>query len=124
MQTTLHRKQQFSRELQEEIGYQGGEIYKTGAAYANPSNQNNKVHSYLAVGGTCSAEKTKELGADFLEEKIAFKDFVADISDPANSTLYQSLHIASIFFAFNFIRSTKTDSAAIVRLRSTLANLR
>ncbi|MEK7153049.1 MAG: NUDIX hydrolase [Patescibacteria group bacterium] len=109
-----------TKELQEEIGYQGGEIYKTGAAYANPSNQNNKLHTFLAVGGACIASSVKELGADFLIEKLPFKEFAAKITDPANSTLYQSLHLTSIFFALNFIRQTDIDSEAVARLRSLL----
>lgn len=109
-----------ARELKEEIGYEGGEIYKTGVAYANPSSQNNKVYTFLAVGGACSGDTTEELGANFLIEKVPFKEFVAHISNPQNGTLYQSLHLASIFFAFNFIRGAETHSKAITRLQSFL----
>jgi len=108
------------KELREEIGYEGGELYQTGIAYANPSNQNNKLHTYLAVGGACTADKVKELGADFLVEKLPFKEFAHKVTDPAHDTLYQSLHLTSIFFALNFIRQPDTDSEIIARLRSLL----
>lgn len=109
-----------AKELQEEIGYQGGELYKTGVVYANPSNQNNKVHTFLAVGGACTGKKVDELGANFVAETVPFKKFVAQVSDPNNTVLYQSLHVASIFFALNFIRSG-AKSPAIERLRNIIA---
>lgn len=39
------------RELAEEIGYTGGEMYQTGISYPNPANQTNKVYSFIAIGG-------------------------------------------------------------------------
>lgn len=40
------------RELAEEIGYTGGDIYRTGISYPNPSSQTNKLHSFIAIGGS------------------------------------------------------------------------
>lgn len=102
-----------ARELKEEIGYEGGQIYKTGVTYANAATHNNKAHSFLAVGGTCTADTLKEHGADFVVEKMPFQDFVALITDPASQhheVPYQALQIAAIFFAFNFIRQSGQSS--------------
>jgi 8-oxo-dGTP pyrophosphatase MutT (NUDIX family) len=109
-----------AREIKEELGYEGGEIYQTGVAYANPSSQNNKLHTFLAVGGRCTADTLEELGANFVTEKQPFKAFVADITNPTNPTVYQSLQLSAIFFALNFIRQADIDSAAITRLRNML----
>jgi 8-oxo-dGTP pyrophosphatase MutT (NUDIX family) len=106
------------RELQEEIGYEGGELYSVGEAFANPSNQTNTMHVFLAVGGACTHERLKEIGADFVVETMPFKDFVAQVMSPTPAAKYQSLHLASIFLALNFIRSTKDPSETIARLRS------
>jgi 8-oxo-dGTP pyrophosphatase MutT (NUDIX family) len=109
------------RELQEEIGYVPGELYPTGIAYPNPSNQTNKLHAFLAVGGACTEARHKEAGADFSIGKIPFRDFLGSVTDPASATCYQSLHLTSIFFALNFIRKSVTRSAALDRLRERIA---
>jgi 8-oxo-dGTP pyrophosphatase MutT (NUDIX family) len=113
-------KKTMARELTEEIGYTGGEIFMTGVTYANPAIQNNRVHSFLAVGGACTAQTKDELGANFVLEKIPFKKFVALITDPNDKAVRQGLNLASIFFAFNFIRRPGVDSPTIKHLRSML----
>lgn len=110
-----------TKELREEIGYVGGEIYKTGVTYANPSNQNNKLHTFLAIGGSRTHSTTKEVGADFVVRVVPFEEFVSRITSPSATDIYQSLHLASIFFALNFIRQADTESPAILRLRRGLA---
>lgn len=113
-------QQAIIRELRDEIGYEGGQIYQTGVTYANPSNQNNKVFSFLAIGGECSGQVEEEVGEDFLTEKVPFKDFAKAMTDPASKIMSQSLHLASIFFALNYIRNTASPSEQILRLRKQL----
>ncbi|HUD11812.1 MAG TPA: NUDIX hydrolase [Candidatus Saccharimonadia bacterium] len=108
------------RELAEEIGYEGGELYQTGTSFANPSNQNNRLYSFLAVGGNCTAKRMDEPGADFIVEKVPFAEFVKTITNPNNTETYQSLQLASIFFSLNFIRSTPNPTPEIVKLRRQL----
>lgn len=108
------------RELREEIGYKGGEMYKVGVSYANPSNQTNKLYAFLAIGGDATEKPIKEIGADFRIMRMPFRDFVSSITDPANTDIYQSLNLASIFLALNYIRQADTDSPDILRLRRLL----
>lgn len=92
------------RELQEEIGYVGGEIHQTGVCYANPARQTNKIYSFIAFGGSCGKLQQLEDGETLQIMKISFTDFLKTLEgkDPG----YQSTHLAAIFFALNFLRET------------------
>ncbi|GHO47453.1 NUDIX hydrolase [Ktedonospora formicarum] len=46
----LNPLEAIQRELREVTGYSGGKFFQIGQCYANPSNQNNIVYSFLAVG--------------------------------------------------------------------------
>ncbi len=106
------------RELHEEVGLDGGEVHQTGVLYANPSNQNNKVYTFLALGGMITGEQHEELGADFKITKIHFREFYEMCTVPQKEQTFQGLHIASVFYALNFIRYTTNPSSQILRLRS------
>ncbi len=103
------------RELVEEIGYQGGNVYQTGVSFANPSSQNNRVYSFLAAGGTFSKSTYKETGADFVIEKPKFTDFVQAVTRLDSSVTYQSLHLTAIFFALNYIRYSNDPGLLALR---------
>src|SRR6266536_6547249 len=62
------------RELEEEIGYVGGQIYQTGISYPNPGSQTNKVYSFLAVGGSCSNKQQLEDGESLFVEKKSLEE--------------------------------------------------
>lgn len=98
------------RELEEEAGYVGGEIHPIGVSYANPATHTNKVHSFLAIGGSCVKPQRLEPGELLFVEKIPFADFVRLVSDPAATAIYQSMHLAAFFLAFNFIRRSSLES--------------
>lgn len=63
------------RELEEELGYTGGEIHHIGTNYPNPANHTNKVHSFIAVGGSCSQAQKLEKGEDLHIMKIRLKSW-------------------------------------------------
>lgn len=96
------------RELAEEIGYTGGEVYQTGVGYPNPSSQNNKVYSFIAIGGQCNVKQKLEAGENLQIQKLSFPEFLDQISDP--NIVYHSLSMASVFLAMNFIRKSDLDS--------------
>jgi ADP-ribose pyrophosphatase len=100
------------RELYEEIGYTDGQIYQTGVTYANPSSQNNKMYSFLAVGGTFSHSTFNETGADFQIIKMPFMEFVKEFTDNQSPNMYQSLHLTGIFLTLNFIERTNYDNTS------------
>jgi ADP-ribose pyrophosphatase len=105
-----------TRELEEEIGYVGGEIHPLGVSYPNPAIQTNKVHSFIAIGGACIKEQKLEPGETLFIEKIPFRDFLdVFLHGPAAKELYQSMHLAAIFFALNFIRQSDLESLRAYR---------
>lgn len=98
------------RELEEELGYVGGEIYPTGVGYANPATQNNKVYSFIAVGGRCSMPQQLEPGETLFIERYPFFQFVDIVRNQNSGAIYQSMHMGAVFFALNFIMKTSLES--------------
>ncbi|HYG84086.1 MAG TPA: NUDIX hydrolase [Verrucomicrobiae bacterium] len=94
-----------TRELKEELGYVGGEVHPIGASYPNSASHTNRVHSFIAFGGGCQQPQQLENGEDLEIIKMPFKDFATMIQDPTSGT-YQSMHLATIFFAFQFIKKS------------------
>lgn len=109
-----------ARELREELGYEGGELYRTGVMYANPSNQTNLNYTFITIGGSCTSQTQKELGADYVMEKIPLKDFLAEVTNPDKTIIYQSLHLSSIFLALNFIKNGSVESDSLRRIRDAI----
>lgn len=95
------------RELLEEIGYEGGELHQTGVSYANPARQNNKIYSFIAFGGSCKQNQKLEKGESLHIMKLPFNDFLKMFEGEDSSVIYQCTHLASIFFALNFIRESE-----------------
>lgn len=91
------------RELEEEIGLVGAAIHATGVYYANPDNQTNKTHSFIALGGTFDGNQEDELGADFQIVTMSLNQLTKIIED--QSEIMQSLHLTSIFFALNYLKN-------------------
>lgn len=91
------------RELEEEIGLKGATIHSTGTCYANPSNQTNKTHCFIALGGTFDGKREDEPGADFRVVKMPLAELTRLIED--QSEVMQSLHLTSIFFALNYFKN-------------------
>ena len=109
------------RELEEELGYVGGEIYQTGVSYPNAASHTNKVHSFLAVGGDCSQEQRLEAGESLVIERCSLEEVLKNLEDPNSEVVYQSMHITSLFFALNFIRKSSLDS--LQELKGKLASV-
>jgi 8-oxo-dGTP pyrophosphatase MutT (NUDIX family) len=98
------------REAQEEAGYTGGTFYHVGTGYPNPANHTNKVHTFLAIGGSINQKQELEAGETLTIQKVPFKDVVKQMS--ASNTMYPSLYIAALFYAVNFIRSSQNPAVA------------
>jgi len=98
------------RELKEELGYTDGEVYQTGISYPNPSNQTNKVYSFIAFGGSCTVSQELEKGENLKMHTFNLKDIVCRLENTESKEIFQSLHLASVFFALNFIRKSSLES--------------
>lgn len=94
------------RELKEELGYVGGSVILTGVSYANPANQNNKVYSYLAIGGQCSEAQALEPGENIHIEKVPFSKLLDVMAKSGSDETFQSLNLANLFFAVNYIKNS------------------
>lgn len=91
-----------SRELEEELGLKGATIHATGTCYPNPSNQTNINYCFIALGGTFDGEPQNEIGADFQIVTMPLNELITLIEN--QSETMQSLHLASIFLALNFLK--------------------
>lgn len=92
------------RELEEEAGYTGGTLYGIGTGYPNPATQTNKVHSFLAVGGSITQQQNLEPGETLHVEKMPLKALLNQMNAPGET--HQSMHIATLFYAINFIKNS------------------
>jgi len=94
------------RELEEELGYTGGEIYPLGVMYSNPASHTNKVYPFFAFGGSCKRAQNLEASETLHIEKMPFKECV-DLFTEMNSTeVYQSIHLAAVYRALEFMRTS------------------
>jgi ADP-ribose pyrophosphatase len=98
------------RELEEEIGLVGATIQQTGTCYANPHNQTNKTHCFIALGGTFDGKSEDEPGADFQVVKMPLSELIKTVE--TQSEIMQSLHLTSIFFALNFLKDIVAANTA------------
>ena len=96
------------RELNEELGYIGGEVILTGVSYANPANQTNKIYSYFAF----------EPGENIIVEKMPFVDMVQKLSTSGVDEVFQSYNITNLHFALRFIK--QSDNPRLKQLREKL----
>lgn len=91
-----------ARELEEEVGLIDAEIHKVGVFYANPANQTNKVHAYVALGGNFEGKTFDEIGAEFQIVRMPLNEFIERIE--TQDAVFQGLHLAGVFLALNFLR--------------------
>jgi ADP-ribose pyrophosphatase len=98
------------RELEEEIGYVGGEIYQTGVSYPNPGLQTNKVYSFLALGGACSKQPQLEVGESLSVERIALTKLVESIENSGFGETFQAMHIVSLYAALAYVKKSSLPS--------------
>ena len=110
------------RELEEEIGYTGGQIHKVGVSYANPSNQTNKLHSFFAFGGAVTKPHQREKGETMQTVRVPLRDAIAMLQDTTSGTLYQSYHLAALSMALNFIK--QSDIAELQEIKDILGEER
>lgn len=101
------------REAEEEAGYTGGTFYHVGTSYPNPANHTNKVHTYLAVGGTINQNQNLEVGETIVVETIPFETVIKEMSDPSGA--YSSIYITALFHAMNFIRTSSDPGLAYLK---------
>lgn len=106
------------RELQEELGYKGGELFQTGISYTNPANQTNKLHSFLAIGGSRAGTQQLESGETLHIESVPLSTFLNMFTSVNQPETYQGLHLATIFLALNYIRQADDSSVGLKTLKT------
>lgn len=98
------------RELQEETGFTGGELFQIGCTYANPANQNNLVWSFLAVGVRQSQELSLDPNEAIEVRREGFTGFIRQLWQ--GSQKLQGLHVAAVHFAVHFILKSQQPNLA------------
>lgn len=104
------------RELQEETGYTSKTFLPIGRRYANPANQNNRVHSFLAL----DVVQTHTQKLDEAEQiEIVLQDFLTFSQQAWSGTIpVQALHLSTLGLAEHFIRHS--NHPALQDLRAAL----
>lgn len=110
------------RELEEEIGYTGGQIHKVGVSYTNPANQTNKLHSFFAFGGSVTQEHQREKGETMETVRIPLREAIAMLQDTNSGKYYQSFHLATLSMTLNFIK--QSDIAELQEIKDVLGEER
>jgi ADP-ribose pyrophosphatase len=89
------------RELREETGYASDTFIEIGKVSPNPANQNNLIHSFLAL----DAERVSSQDLDDTEEiEVVLKPFEEVIAMARDSELLQSMQVATVFFALAYFK--------------------
>jgi 8-oxo-dGTP pyrophosphatase MutT (NUDIX family) len=99
-------KESIRRELLEELGYTGGEVHHLGATYPNAATHTNKVHSFIAIGGSCTQPQQLEKGETLHVTKVALQDIIDQFDNGILNETYQSTMLLTMFLAVNFLRRT------------------
>jgi 8-oxo-dGTP pyrophosphatase MutT (NUDIX family) len=110
------------RELEEEIGYTGGQVHQVGVSYTNPGNQNNKLHSFFAFGGAITKDHQREAGETMVTLRLPLREAVAMLRDTTSGACYQSFHLTTLSMALNFIR--QSDLAELQEIKDALGEER
>src|SRR5262249_13150057 len=101
------------RELREETGYTGGRFVAMARSFANPANQTNTVHPFLAVG----VERTEDPSPDDSE---GIPGFLADYRGVMaglcrGEVSIQLSHIAALHQSAHAILSDPAPKVALLR---------
>lgn len=82
------------RELAEETGYEARELVKIGIAYPNPAIQDNKLHFFVALGCTPTAQKQLDPNEEIEVLEMPYSEFLEyGMLDEQNA-----LHAAGLFY--------------------------
>lgn len=109
------------RELLEETGYSGVDFHEIGVSYANPANQNNTVHSFIAVDVSRVANPDLDIEEDIEVTLAPFVDLVKTYWIRRNSGELQALYVTALFFAIAFI--LETNNKVLLPLQAELRKL-
>ena len=101
------------REIEEETGHDGGHFFVTGAAYANPAIQTNRVHAFLAIGLEPGTERRLDPSEDIELEFTPWKDFVRALL--AGALEFHCLHLSGVNDALMFILRSREPEFAELR---------
>jgi 8-oxo-dGTP pyrophosphatase MutT (NUDIX family) len=87
------------RELEEETGYRAHEMRPVITLYANPANQSNRVHVYLAIGAELVGERRLDHGEEGLSvHLIPVREVVDQIH---TGIIQQALQVSSLLLGLS-----------------------
>lgn len=108
------------RELAEEIGYAGGELFPTITTFSNAAMLTNVTHSFVAFGGKLGNTTNHDAGETTIKAiQIPLRELLHDLAAHPGAASYQVFHATGIYAAVEFIK--QSDHPYVVKLRQQLA---
>jgi 8-oxo-dGTP pyrophosphatase MutT (NUDIX family) len=106
------------RELLEETGYVSDDWHLLGIAPVNPAWQNNRVHSFLALGARRNAEQNLDEGEVIQSLEIPLSEFVRKVE--AGEIKLPALQLGGLYLLQALIRRSRDPKLASLRARGAL----
>lgn len=107
------------RELTEELGLTGVDIFPILASYANPAMLNNVNYSFILFGSAVTQDPSREPGEQTIKvTSRLLRALLKDIASNNQAAMFQSFHVAAIYAAVEFIK--QSDHPHAVKLRQQL----
>jgi 8-oxo-dGTP pyrophosphatase MutT (NUDIX family) len=104
------------RELLEETGFDATTLFELSSHFANPANQDNVVHTYLAIGARDTEAPSPDPNEEIQVVKETFVEFLERFW--SHQVALQNSHAAAIHFAVHAILGS--EDPRLERLRATL----
>jgi len=106
------------RELREETGYVSDDWRLLGSAAVNPAWQNNRIHSFLALGARRAADQDLDAGELIRPRELAFAEFISRVE--AGDLELPALQLAGLYWLHSRVRQSKDPTLAALRARGEL----
>jgi 8-oxo-dGTP pyrophosphatase MutT (NUDIX family) len=102
------------RELREETGYASDDWHLLGSAPVNPTWQDNRIHSFLALGAGRHAEQDLDEGEVIQTRELPFADFVGKVE--AGAIELPALQLGGLYLLQTYVR--RSSDAKLAQLKA------
>jgi 8-oxo-dGTP pyrophosphatase MutT (NUDIX family) len=106
------------RELREETGYVSDDWHLLGSAAVNPAWQNNRIHSFLALGARRAADQDLDAGELIRPRELALAEFISRVE--AGDLELPALQLAGLYWLHSRLRQSTDPTLAALRARGGL----
>jgi 8-oxo-dGTP pyrophosphatase MutT (NUDIX family) len=106
------------REFREETGYVSDDWRLLGSAAVNPAWQNNRIHSFLALGARRAADQDLDAGELIRPRELPFAEFVSRVE--AGDLELPALQLAGLYWLYSRVCRSTDPMLAALRARGGL----